>query len=251
VDECCALDARGRTRDSQRRPHVRIARPESDIREGVARLPPAVSSVRVIGAFSCGYLLGLVPSAEIVARAASRDGLDLRSAGSGNPGAMNVYRLLGRRAGVAVAVADVGKGVAACVAGRLVAGGNGAHAAGVGAVAAHCYPLNRSLDGGLGAATSFGQCLATFPVFAPVDAAVATAVPRFPGLRRPAAAALLVSSTCWIAAGALWWKRRLPNLWGPEPTVALPFANAASAAVIASRALLVLQRRRLTARDLA
>ena len=203
-----------------------------------------------MGAFVCGYALGLAPSADVVARRITRGGFDLRAAGSGNPGAMNAYRLLGRRAGVAVAVADVTKGVLACSAGRAVAGANGAHAAGVAAVAAHCYPLTRGLNGGIGAATSFGQCLATFPVFAPVDAALATGVARLPGLRRPAATALFVSSLCWIAAGALWWKRRLPNLWGPEPPAGLPLANGATAAVIASRALVLLRRRRPAIRDL-
>lgn len=198
----------------------------------------------LVGAFSSGYALGLVPSAEIVARRITRGGLDLRTAGSGNPGAMNAYRLLGRHAGAAVAVADIGKGVLACAAGRAVAGPNGAHAAGVGAVLGHCYPLNRGLRGGIGAATSFGQCLATFPAFAPFDVALATGVARLPGLKRPAATALPVSSLCWVAAGALWWKRRLPNLWGPEPTAALPLANAATAAVIASRGLVLLRRRR-------
>ena len=197
----------------------------------------------MLGALALGYALGLLPSAEIVARRVGRGALDLRSAGSGNPGAMNAYRLLGRRAGVIVALADVAKGVAACTAGRAVAGTNGGHTAGVGAVAAHCYPVSRGRRGGIGAATSFGQCLATFPVFAPVDAALAIGVARLPGLRRPAAAALLVSSTCWVAAGGLWWRRRLPNLWGPEPTGALPLANAATAAVIASRALVLLRRR--------
>jgi glycerol-3-phosphate acyltransferase PlsY len=163
---------------------------------------------------------------------------------------MNTSRLLGRRAGVTVAVADVGKGIIACVAGRALAGANGAHAAGVGSVAAHCYPVNRGLSGGIGAATSFGQCCANFPVYAPVDFAVAIAVKRLPGLKRPAATALLVSSLCWIAAGALWWRRRLPNLWGPDPTAALPLANAASAAVIASRALVLLRRERPRIRDL-
>lgn len=214
----------------------------------MGRRPLQPGSARVLRAFACGYALGLIPSADIVARRFTRGELDLRAAGSGNPGAMNVYRRVGRRAGVAVAVGDVGKGVLACAAGGALAGGNGAHAAGVGAVVAHCYPLNRGLSGGIGAATSFGQCLVTFPVFAPVDFALATGVHRLSGPKRPAATALIVSSLCWIAAGVLWWRRRLPNLWGPEPTAALPLANAASAAVIASRALVLLRRRRF--RDL-
>lgn len=207
--------------------------------------------VRALAAFAGGYALGLVQSAELVARAATRGTVDLREAGSGNPGALNACRLLGRRAGLAVAIADVGKGALACALGRALAGAGGAHAAGVGAVAGHCYPLNRGFRGGIGAATSFGQCLATFPAYAPVDVAVATTVARLPHLRRPAAAALLVSSLAWIGAGSLWWRRRLPNLWGPRPTIALPLANAASAGLIASRALLLLRRRGRAGGDLA
>jgi glycerol-3-phosphate acyltransferase PlsY len=205
--------------------------------------------MRLLGAFGCGYALGLVPSADAVARRLTLGELDLRASGHGNPGALNAYRLLGRRAGLVVAVADIGKGVLACAAGRAFAGVNGAHSAGVGAVAGHCYPLTRGCRGGVGAATSFGQCLATFPAFAAIDAGLAIGVTRVPGLRWPVTTALAVSSTAWIACGLLWWKRRLPNLWGPEPTVALPLANAATAAVIASRGFLLLRRRTFANRD--
>lgn len=195
-------------------------------------------TLRLVSAAAAGYLAGSSPAASVVARLASGGTLDLRLAGSGNPGGMNVLRLLGRRAGGLAIGADVGKGIAACAVGRRLADCNGAHVAGVAAVAGHCFPPWTRFRGGKGVATSFGQCLYTFPVFAPVDAAVAVAVARVPGLRRPALASAATSSTAWLLASILWWRRGGPNLWGPRPTAPLPLANAATLAVMASRVLL-------------
>ena len=190
----------------------------------------------LLAAVAAGYLAGTAPSAALVARLLTGGSVDLRSAGSGNPGGLNARRLLGRRAGAAVIVGDVGKGVVACLAGRRLAGDLGAHVAGVAAVTGHCYPLWTGFRGGKGVATSFGQCLATFPVYAPVDAAVAVAVARRPSLRRPALTSVAASSTAWLLASVVWWRRGWPNLWGPRPTVALPLANAATIAIILSKA---------------
>lgn len=197
----------------------------------------------MLGAAVSGYLLGTLPSADIASRLAAGGAVDLRSTGSGNPGGMNALLVLGRRAGLAVTAADVAKGVVACATGRALAGDTGAHAAGVAAVAGHCYPAWSGFRGGKGIATSFGQCVATFPAFAPLDAAIATGIARLPGVRRPALAAVATSSAAWVLAGIVWWRRGLPNLWGPPPTAMLPLANAATTAVIASRVLLPLLRR--------
>lgn len=190
----------------------------------------------LLAAVAAGYLAGTAPSAALVARLLTGGSVDLRSAGSGNPGGLNARRLLGRRAGAAVIVGDVGKGVVACLAGRRLAGDLGAHVAGVAAVTGHCYPLWTGFRGGKGVATSFGQCLATFPVYAPVDVAVAVAVARRPSLCRPALTSVAASSTAWLLASVVWWRRGWPNLWGPRPTVALPLANAATIAIILSKA---------------
>ena len=179
----------------------------------------------------------MLPFADMTARRLTGGSVDLRSVGSRNPGGMNALRVLGRRAGTVVMAADIGKGVLACIAGRALAGDAGAHTAGVAAVAGHCYPAAARFRGGKGIATSFGQCVATFPAFAPLDATIATAVVRVPGLRRPALVSVAVSSVSWTLAGVVWWKRELPHLWGPRPTAMLPLANAATSAVIASRAL--------------
>lgn len=197
--------------------------------------------IRLLSAAAGGYLLGTVPSADIASQLVT-GGAAVRSSGSGNPGGTNARRVLGRRAGIAVTAADIAKGTGACIWGRRRAGSLGAHVAGVGAVIGHCFPLWTGFKGGKGVATSFGQCLYTFPAFAPFDVAVATTVARAPHLRRPALVAVGASSAAWLLASILWWKRGLPNLWGPRPTAALPLANAATVLVIASRAVALLRR---------
>jgi glycerol-3-phosphate acyltransferase PlsY len=57
------------------------------------------------------YLLGSIPTGYLVARA---KGIDIRAVGSGNIGAANVFRILGKPAGILVLVVDGLKGYAAC-----------------------------------------------------------------------------------------------------------------------------------------
>ena len=56
------------------------------------------------------YLLGSIPTGFLVAKAM---GVDIRSAGSGNIGATNVFRILGKGAGIFVLTADAMKGALA------------------------------------------------------------------------------------------------------------------------------------------
>jgi acyl phosphate:glycerol-3-phosphate acyltransferase len=200
-------------------------------------------AVRLIAAAAGGYLFGSLPSADVAGRVVTGGSVDVRSSGTGNPGGMNARRVLGHRIGAVVIAADIAKGAAACGWGRRRAGDVGAHLAGAAAVAGHCYPLWSGFRGGKGVATSFGQCLYTFPAYAPVDLALAAGVARLPGQSRPALASVAVSSIAWLFASVAWWRRSLPNLWGPRPTAALPLANAATVLVIASRAVVSLRRR--------
>jgi glycerol-3-phosphate acyltransferase PlsY len=188
-----------------------------------------------------GYLLGAVPSADIAARIVSGGAVDLRSSGTGNPGGTNARRVLGPVPGYSVIAADILKGFAACAWGGRCASDHGAHVAGVAAVAGHCYPLWTRFRGGKGVATSVGQCAYTFPAWVPVDVALGMSVAHLPGLRRPALVSVVVSSLTWLAASVLWWRRGLPNLWGPRPTAALPLANAATVLVIASRGIVMVR----------
>lgn len=187
------------------------------------------------GAAVAGYLLGTIPSGDLVARAAGDGDADLREAGTRNPGAANAMVVLGRGWGYGVLALDIGKGIAACGLGRRLAGDTGAHVAGPAAVIGHCYPVWNGFRGGKGVAASVGQCFMTFPVYVPVDLLVAWFTATRPGLKSRTYAAAAVSSLLWVAGGVLWWQRRWPNAWGPEPSAALPLASAASSAVIIAR----------------
>ncbi len=105
------------------------------------------------------WLLGTFPSAQIVARAHGRDVL---KEGSGNPGASNVARLLGWRAGALVLLCDFAKGAIAAGAGYAIGGRPGAFALGVAAIVGHTFPLYRK--GGKGIATGAGALIVLYPL---------------------------------------------------------------------------------------
>ena len=107
------------------------------------------------------YLLGTFPSAVLVARGR---GIDITSSGSGNPGAANVGRLLGRTLGVLVFVLDGLKGALAVGAGFLIAGYAGALALAGAAVLGHVFPVTRKFKGGKGVATVGGAMIALYPL---------------------------------------------------------------------------------------
>ena len=67
-------------------------------------------SVETVGVAIIGYLLGSIPFGVIVAK---RNGVDIFSVGSGNPGATNVLRSVGKPAGYLVFFLDFLKGLLA------------------------------------------------------------------------------------------------------------------------------------------
>lgn len=200
-----------------------------------SRVRAAVSVPRSLAAVGAAYLIGTLPSADIVTRVATKGRVDIRRAGTGNPGAANVAGVLGKKWGAVVMAADVAKGVVACRLGGRLAGGLGLHAAGPAAVAGHCYPAWDGFDGGKGVATSSGQVLATFPVYFPIDVAVAAVVTRLPMLHRRAFAATEVASAVWVVSALLWWRRSLPNPGGAPPGPGLAVAALATSAIIRVR----------------
>lgn len=190
------------------------------------RLPAGAASAALVG-----YVAGNLPSADLAARAAG--GADLRTAGTHNPGAMNAAHVLGRKWGLAVSAADIGKGAVAARVGRRLAGPLGANVAATMAVVGHCFPVGRR--GGKGVATSIGQVGATFPAYLPLDIGVAAATSALPFLRQRTRVATSVASTIWVGCATLAWRRRFSNPGGVEPTAALPLAALASSLVIAAR----------------
>lgn len=107
------------------------------------------------------YLLGTFPSAVLVARAR---GIDITTAGSGNPGASNVSRLLGRRLGILVFVLDGLKGALSVLAGFVAFEYAGALMLACAAVVGHVFPVTRRFKGGKGVATAGGSMLALYPL---------------------------------------------------------------------------------------
>ncbi len=188
-----------------------------------------------VAAVALGYLAGTFPSADLACRVATGGRTDLRSVGSGNPGANNAIKALGPRWGYGVMAADMAKGAVGCVGGRVVGGDGGAHLAGVAAVVGHCFPVWNGFRGGKGVATSVGQCAATFPAWSVFDLLVAWGTAVLPWWRRRHVAATVVSSSIWMVAATVWWRRGWPNLWGPRPSRSMPLAAAASSAVILYR----------------
>ena len=112
-------------------------------------------------AILAGYFIGSIDVAVVIAR---RHGVDIYGTGSGNPGASNISRTLGRRHGALVMIADVLKGVVAAAIGELVGGSElVGFAAGAMAVVGHCFPLWHRFRGGKGVATGGGMLLWTIP----------------------------------------------------------------------------------------
>lgn len=122
------------------------------------------------------YLIGGVPFGVLIARA---HGKDLRAIGSGNIGATNVARALGRKCGYMCFGLDVLKGLIPMAAVRLIAAvlsdtpGDLTSpgllalwlAVGCGAILGHIFPIYLRFRGGKGVATSFGVTLGLWPYF--------------------------------------------------------------------------------------
>jgi len=108
------------------------------------------------------YLVGAIPFGMLVAKLLG--GADLRSQGSGNIGATNAARVLGKRAGILTLLGDVVKGfLPVWLAGIFGAEGVPLWAAGA-AVVGHVFPVYLGFRGGKGVATGFGVLMAlNFP----------------------------------------------------------------------------------------
>jgi glycerol-3-phosphate acyltransferase PlsY len=108
------------------------------------------------------YLIGSIPFAFLLTRHVR--GIDLRTTGSGNPGATNVMRSAGPRLAAAVVALDVVKGTIAVLIASDATPAVVPAAAGMAAIIGHVYPVWLRFRGGKGVATAFG----VFSVLAPL-----------------------------------------------------------------------------------
>lgn len=125
-----------------------------------------------------GYVLGTFPSAVLIARA---HGVDIATFGSGNPGASNVTRALGWRAGLWVYVLDALKGAIATALALVLDGRPLAYWCGAAAIVGHMFPVFRRFRGGKGVATGSGALVVLHPVLAAVVAPTWWVVSRITG----------------------------------------------------------------------
>ncbi len=114
------------------------------------------------------YLIGSFPSGYLVGRAR---GVDLRKEGSGNIGATNALRVVGKKWGYLVFAADAFKGWLAVVLARIAGGWDTGPAIAFGVVAAifvmigHVFPVWLKFQGGKGISTSAGVMIGLFPIW--------------------------------------------------------------------------------------
>lgn len=150
------------------------------------------------------YFLGSIPTGYLAAKA---KGIDIRSVGSGNIGATNVFRILGKPAGITVLLVDALKGFLAA---RFIAFGPGApseiHAmiAGLSAILGHNYTCWLRFKGGKGIATSAGVLLALTPAGSAITIGaflVVLALSKYVSLSSISAAAVLPFAV-WLTGGS-------------------------------------------------
>ena len=140
-------------------------------------------------ALALGYCLGAIPFAVIIAR---RHGVDILKAGSGNPGATNVKRTCGKKAGNTVFALDAVKGFLAAflpsllplsLAGSAENADSFAQVVAVsqlagfaGAVLGHCFSVFLKFKGGKGVSTTVGALLGAMPIAVVIGGIVWAAV---------------------------------------------------------------------------
>jgi glycerol-3-phosphate acyltransferase PlsY len=143
------------------------------------------------------YLLGSIPFAFVIARAY---GKDVRTIGSGNIGATNLARALGRKWGYVCFALDVLKGLIPVAAVAAIAGTPNEPAemilwlaVGIAAIVGHVFPVFLGFKGGKGVSTSLGVALGLWPYF------------TVPGL---------IALAVWVATVLIWRYVSLASICG-------------------------------------
>ncbi len=179
----------------------------------------AINTVQII--FIIGtYLVAAIPFGVVVSRVFS--GVDVRGQGSGNTGATNVARLMGKKWGFTVLVMDALKGFVVVSLAKHVGDVWFCNFIAVLAVLAHCYPIYLRFKGGKGVATALGVLAAlSAPIM--VGSLVVFALgfglskrisvgSLSASLAAPFAATVLGGNllipTAWFLATIIWWKHK-------------------------------------------
>ena len=172
-----------------------------------------------------GYLAGTIPTGLLIGLSL---GVDIRTRGSGNIGATNVARVIGKKWGIITLVADMLKGFLPVLAARLGCDGLPnpqaiAALTGLAAVAGHCFSIFLRFKGGKGVATAVGVFLASCPLSVAGAFLVFFAAMKKWGIVSVASllsaviVPVLIHLVCpgmeqelmgWAIAGVIWFKHR-------------------------------------------
>lgn len=176
-----------------------------------------VAIVCIVGA----YLIGSIPFGLLIGQ---MKGVDIRKQGSGNIGATNVGRVLGKKFGLAAFVLDMLKGLVPVVVGKQLLDRQGAGigidttvlwfwlAVGGACIVGHMFPVYLRFRGGKGVATSLGVILGFYPYF------------TWPGLVAFGVWIALTWTTSYVSVGSMVAAGAFPVLfalfagsgeWGP------------------------------------
>lgn len=107
------------------------------------------------------YLIGSISFALVVGKLFYKT--DVRNYGSGNLGATNVFRVLGKKAGIIVAIADILKGTVACLLPQILNSSVNPIFCGLLALLGHIFPVFAGFKGGKAVATATGVLLFLTP----------------------------------------------------------------------------------------
>ena len=131
-----------------------------------------------IGVFFLAYLMGSIPTAFWYAK--HFHGIDIRQHGSGNVGATNSLRVLGKKAGIIVLIFDLLKGLLPVLLSRYLGfSEEETFLLGIVSILGHIWSVFANFKGGKGIATSLGVILAVSPAGAGVSVLVFVAVVFF------------------------------------------------------------------------
>jgi len=171
------------------------------------------------GLVVAAFFIGAIPFGIVVSRLFFRR--DLRTEGSGNIGAANALRSLGKGGAIAVLVLDGLKGALPVLAGRALDGPALAAVAAFAAIAGHCFSPFLGFRGGKGVATHLGAVIAFAWQAGAVFAAVWLAVVLATGY---SSAGSLLATLAMIPA--LWlWSGRTSGLYGVAAALLILFMH--------------------------
>ncbi|GMV37839.1 MAG: glycerol-3-phosphate acyltransferase [Fimbriimonadales bacterium] len=177
--------------------------------------------LQYVGFVIGGFLLGSLPFGFWLCKLLK--GVDIRTVGSGNIGATNVFRCAGPQIGTLVLLLDIAKGSVPAFVGRIVGGPDLAVAGGAAAVLGHTFSPFLGFRGGKGVAAALGLLLGATPLVAGVALACFVVV---------------FAVTRWVSLASM-----LGALSAAVLVLALPSATSVRALILVIALLLIVNHR--------